>query len=138
MAGAIGADEAAGRQVPGLPRSGRLRPASLAARKPEALLEAIRGKLDSDDAFGRAQVAAIVRHDVIVDLSPWRAFERWASVGFRDAEQALATGFSATAPDTLAVFGFAAEGLPAEVSTLLSTATVPAAASAALAAATAA
>jgi len=35
-----------------------------------------------------SQIAAIARHDVIVDVSPWRAFSRWWSIGFRDAENA--------------------------------------------------
>ncbi|AKT40371.1 HEAT repeat domain-containing protein [Chondromyces crocatus] len=33
-----------------------------------------------------AQIAAIVRHDVVVDASPWRAFARWWSLGFRNVE----------------------------------------------------
>lgn len=34
----------------------------------------------------QAQIGAIVRHDLIVDLSPWRAFARWKSDGLRELD----------------------------------------------------
>ncbi|WP_428267352.1 effector-associated domain 2-containing protein [Haliangium sp.] len=58
----------------------------------------------------QAQIAAILRHDVIIDLSPWRAFARWMSIGFRDIEAPAAQDSSArdarTAPQTVCLFAF--------------------------------
>lgn len=44
----------------------------------------IRRKLLREDVR-QAQIAAIARYDVILDASPWRAFERWHSLGLHDA-----------------------------------------------------
>ncbi|HZI03760.1 MAG TPA: hypothetical protein VEZ71_07045, partial [Archangium sp.] len=70
----------------------------------------IRRKLEREDVK-QAQLSAIARYDVILDASPWRAFARWHSLGFHDAERG--------APGDDAPVGFAmfstpeAEGAPA-------------------------
>ncbi len=83
-------------------------------------------RLIEDPTVERAQIAAILRYDIIIDLSPWRAFARWMSIGFRDALTLTPTASSAPdavdgtdssapelcqvdnkpAPDTLAYFAF--------------------------------
>lgn len=103
----------------------------------DALYEAVLGKLESDAPLARAQLAAILRYDLIIDLSPWRSFERWMSVGFRDVEQVLAPGFSSTAPDSVGVFGFGPE-TPTGLAALISMSTLTATESKSLTATTAA
>jgi hypothetical protein len=47
----------------------------------------VREELQRSEGLDSAQIAAIVRYDVIVDLSPWGAFRRWSSIGFRNADE---------------------------------------------------
>lgn len=47
----------------------------------------VREELQRSEGMDSAQIAAIVRYDVIVDLSPWGAFRRWSSIGFRNADE---------------------------------------------------
>lgn len=56
----------------------------------EKALAQIRAKLRHPEIW-RAHIAAVLRHDVILDMSPWRAFAgRW-SLGLRDVERELTT-----------------------------------------------
>lgn len=51
----------------------------------EKALPLVQAKLRRSE-IRHAQIAAIARHDVIIDLSPWRAFSTRWSVGLRDVE----------------------------------------------------
>ncbi len=61
-------------------------------------IEATRRILDlirQRSEIGQAQLCAIARYDVIVDLSPWAAFARWASLGLhliRSPEEDVSLG----------------------------------------------
>lgn len=46
----------------------------------------LRRKLEHPEVK-QAQLSAIARYDIILDASPWRAFSRWHSLGFHDAER---------------------------------------------------
>lgn len=52
----------------------------------EEAMARIQAKLRRSE-IRHAQIAAILRHDVIVDLSPWRAFSGHWSLGLRDLER---------------------------------------------------
>jgi hypothetical protein len=60
--------------------------------------EQIRAYLTDQPELHRAHLAAILRYDLIVDASPWQAFRRWLSVGFRDLEEVLTPGFAPRDP----------------------------------------
>jgi len=77
----------------------------------EGLTDAHRSNIDAEfqtvDVV-QVQIGAIVSHDVVIDVSPWRAFARWRSDGLRELER---TGQDAgDAPRVL--FAFPDQGTP--------------------------
>ncbi|CAN99038.1 MULTISPECIES: HEAT repeat domain-containing protein [Sorangium] len=73
----------------------------------------IGAELQRNDVL-QAQIMAIVAHDVIVDMSPWRAFKRWSSDGLRELERG---GYDA-GDVPLVHFGFPADAAPASADNL--------------------
>jgi hypothetical protein len=72
-------------------------------RKRYALAK-IQQRLQDDATITQAQMALILRHDLVLDASPWRAFARWSSVGFRTLEDTEEEQPLLKDADTLAVF----------------------------------
>jgi HEAT repeat protein len=59
--------------------------AARAEPDPERLRALVRDRMSRYPEVAQAQMAAIVRYEVIIDLSPWRALARWNSLGLQDA-----------------------------------------------------
>jgi hypothetical protein len=53
----------------------------------ERALAQARQLVRQEPAVGERHMAALMRYDLILDLSPWRAFERWHSLGCRAAHE---------------------------------------------------
>lgn len=73
----------------------------------EEHLASIEGELQNS-GVAQAQLGAIVAHDVLIDMSPWRAFARWRSDGLRELEHPGQDAGDAT----LVLFAFPKEAAP--------------------------